>query len=77
MKKKHGRHWAWTASLRPECFLLVDLRDCFQIEGRGGAKKSSGNDQLTGDWSFSEHCFNISRTNSKTRKVNQQYVFNL
>ena len=73
--------------LRPEFFLLVDLRDFFQIQGRGGggAKKSSENDQSTGhflsfffDWSFSAlFSFNISRANSKTTKVNQQSVSNL
>ena len=44
-------------------------------------KKSSENDQLTGHFqsfffSFSELFFNISHKNSKTSKVNQQFVLN-
>ena len=38
-------------------------------------KKSSDNDQLTGH--FPSFFFNISRTNSKNSKVNQQSVLNL
>ena len=38
-------------------------------------KKSSENDQLTGR--FQSFFFNISRTNSKTSKVNQQSVLNI
>ena len=42
-------------------------------------KKSSENDQLTGHFQrgFLSFFFNISRTNSKTSKVNQQSVLNL
>ena len=50
-------------------FLLVDLLDFFSDLGsRGRKKKSSENDQLTG------HSFNMSRTNNKISKVNQQSV---
>ena len=45
--------------------------------GGGQKKKSSENDQFTGHFQFSElFFFNISRTNSKTNKVNQYSVLN-
>ena len=54
---------------------LVDLRDFFRSRV-GWAKKSSENDhQLTGR--FQSVFFTISRTKSKTSKVNQQSVLNL
>ena len=40
-----------------------------------GTKKPSENDHLTGH--FQSFFFNISRTNSKTNKVNEQSVLNL
>ena len=60
-------------------FLLVDLPEFFFRFRVGGTKKrrkkSSENDQLSGH--FLSIFFNISRTNSKTSKVNQQSVLNL
>ena len=55
-------------------FLLVDLQDFFSDIASGGRKKSSKNDKLTGH--FQSFFCNISRTNSKTSKVNQQSVLN-
>ena len=53
-------------------FLLVDLREFFSDLGLGKRKKkSSENDQLTGFFQ-SFFFFNISRTSSKTSKVNQE-----
>ena len=52
-------------------FLLVDLQEFFSDLGSRGAKKSSENDQLTDHFQI---FFNISRTNSKTSKVNQLSV---
>ena len=48
--------------VRPDFFLLVELRDFFFRFRFGGIdkkskKKSSENDQLTGNWSFSEPFF--------------------
>ena len=48
--------------VRPDFFLLVELRDfCFRFRVGGtekkAKKKSSENDQLTGNWSFSELFF--------------------
>ena len=71
---------------RPDFFLLVDLRDFFfrfRVWGTKKKKKSSENDQSTGHFKgfffyiFRAFFFNISRTNSKTSKVNQQSVLNL
>ena len=62
--------------IRPDFFILVDLRDFFSHLGSGGRKKkSSENDQLTGH--FQSFFFNISRRKSKASKVNQQSVLNL
>ena len=48
----------------PDFFLLVDLRELFADLGSGGGTKKRA-------------FFNISRTNSKASKVNQQSVLNL
>ena len=58
--------------IRP-AFLLVDLREFYSVLGSRGQKKSAENGQLTGHF---QSFFNISRTNSKTSKVNQQSVLN-
>ena len=52
-------------TVRPDIFLLVDLRDFFQILGSGGRKKndkkSSENDQLTGHFQIFSIFFFIFR----------------
>ena len=61
-------------------FLLVDLQEIFfkfRVEETKKKDKSSENDQLTGHFQSFYFFFNISRTNSKTSKVNQQSVLNL
>ena len=67
--------------LRPECFYQLIYRGKnFKLRVRGNEKKSSENDQLTGHFQaffFYFIFFNISRTNSKTSKVNQQSVLNV
>ena len=57
---------------RARFFLLADLQDFLSDLGSGTKKKSS--EKLT--YHF-QSFFNISRTNSKTSKVNQQSVLNL
>ena len=56
------------APIRTEFFISF-----FRFRVGKQQKKNSENDQLTGHFPF----FNISRTNSKTSKVNQQIVLNL
>ena len=56
--------------------LLVDLREFFSDLGSGDEKKRTEIDQLTGHFQSSLF-LNISRTNSKTSKVNQQSFLNL
>ena len=77
------------SSYKARIYLLVDLRDFFFSDlGSGGRKKKSfENDQLTGHFQsfffFFQFFFsflfflNVSITNSKTSKVNQQSVLNL
>ena len=55
-------------------FLLADFRDFFFRFRVGGQNKGTENDQLTGHF---QSFFNISRKNSTTSKVNQQFVLNL
>ena len=60
--------------IRPDFFLLIDLWDFVFRFRVGGRIKSSENDQLIGHF---QNFFNISRTNSKTSKVNQHSVLSL
>ena len=71
---------------RKTSFLLVDLRELFQIKGRGDEKekkKSSENDQMTGHFqsffsellfSFSELLFLTSEQTVELVKVNHKSV---
>ena len=54
-------------------YLLVGIRKKSDL-GSGDDKKHSENDQSTGHF---QRVFDISKTNSKTSKVNQQSVSNI
>ena len=65
--------------IRPEFFLLVDLRGKKSGLGLGGRKKkkSSENDQLTGHYQSFFFLISPEKTVKLISKVNQQSVLNL
>ena len=58
--------------------LLIDSKEIFfRFRVGGGGTREKSSKMTSVDWSFSEYFLNISRTNSKTSKINQQSVLNL